>query len=443
MLPITTATLIDELVLLSLLLLQLLLSCSFASLLVLNRIAYAQPRCIQGFASIDANRFVVCEGYWGLSRLLHVDVASGAVLKSQDISREIFAEGIAFTPAGELWMLTYTNNRVLRFDLESLRQRADAPTMLAGQGWGLAYDHQRNGPGGAAFIVTNGSNLLSVRDPVSFAETELVPVTYPNGTRLTQLNELELVRVGGRTVLLANVWFAEIIVGIDPVTGIVLFTEDTRALNVAPPSFPANNKLCGTETTNGIAWHEETNRLWLFGKYWGNIVEVQIDWNGQKIGGGIPTTTTTTTTTTTMAPTTTTTTTASPTTTTSTTAATTTTTTTNPPTTTTTHPTTKTTTTTTNPPTTTSTTSTTTPSTSSTTTTKTSTTTNPKESSTTKQSTTTSSTQTSTSTDSTSTLPTTTSTFVSSAATQLIPILLATGTMFAFHRWCVSSATRP
>jgi glutamine cyclotransferase len=203
-----------------LLLLLLLAPLCFASLSVLNRIAYAQPRCIQGFAAIDATRFVVSEGYWGLSRLLHVDIASGAVLKSQDIAREIFAEGIAFTPAGELWMLTYTNNRVLRFDLESLQPRADAPTMLAGQGWGLAYDGGVGGAG-AHFIVTNGSNLLSFRDPVAFVETKLVPVTHPNGTRVTQLNELELVRVGSRTVLLANVWFAEIIVGIDP--SLVLF----------------------------------------------------------------------------------------------------------------------------------------------------------------------------------------------------------------------------
>lgn len=398
-----------------------------AAMLVLNRIAYAQPRCIQGFAAIDAHRFVVSEGYWGLSRLLHVDSASGAVLKSQDISRELFAEGIAFTPAGELWMLTYTNNRVLRFDLESLRPRADAPTTLAGQGWGLAYDHDS----GVAphFIVTNGSNLLSFRDPVSFAETKVVFVAHPNGTRVTQLNELELVRFGSRTVLLANVWFAEIIVGIDPITGTVLFSEDTRALNVAPASFPANNKLCGTETTNGIAWHEQTNRLWLFGKYWSDIVEVQIDWNGQRIGGGIPTTTTTTT-----KPTTTTTTTTNPPTATSTTTSTTSATTSE--TAATTNPTTSETTTSTNAPTT-STGSTSSSSSPTTSTTSTATTTTKQQSESTRSTTTNTDPSTST-----LTFTTTTSTFVSSATTQLIPILLTAGTLLAF-RWCINSGSRP
>lgn len=112
---------------------------SNASFQVLNRVDYAQPRCIQGFTPIDATRFAISEGYWGLSRLLHVDIATGRILKSQDIAQEIFAEGIAIR-ADQIWMLTYKNNRVLRFDLESLRPLSDAPTLLAGEGWGLAYD---------------------------------------------------------------------------------------------------------------------------------------------------------------------------------------------------------------------------------------------------------------------------------------------------------------
>jgi glutamine cyclotransferase len=262
------------------------------TLRVINRIPYAEPRCIQGFAVLDDDRFLVSEGYWGLSRLLHVSSATGAVLASQNISAEIFAEGIVVHD-GVVFVLTYKNARVLRFNATSLQQLGDAQTALRGEGWGLALDHAPP----TAFVVSNGSSLLSFRNLASFAETKLLRVTDANGSPVVQINELELVWFGSRRVLLANLWFEEAIVGIDLDTGVVLLRESTRALNVAPANFPQSQKRCGSETTNGIAWSASTNRLFLHGKYWGNIVEAEISWNGQKVGGGLVTTTSATTTT--------------------------------------------------------------------------------------------------------------------------------------------------
>jgi glutamine cyclotransferase len=262
------------------------------TLRVINRIPYAEPRCIQGFAVLDDDRFLVSEGYWGLSRLLHVSSATGAVLASRNISAEIFAEGIVVHD-GIVFVLTYKNARVLRFNATSLQQLGDAQTALRGEGWGLALDHAPP----TAFVVSNGSSLLSFRDLASFAETKLLRVTDANGSPVVQINELELVWFGSRRVLLANLWFEEAIVGIDLDTGVVLLRESTRAINVAPANFPQSQKRCGSETTNGIAWSASTNRLFLHGKYWGNIVEAEISWNGQKVGGGLATTTSATTTT--------------------------------------------------------------------------------------------------------------------------------------------------
>jgi glutamine cyclotransferase len=262
------------------------------TLRVINRIPYAEPRCIQGFAVLDDDRFLVSEGYWGLSRLLHVSSATGAVLASRNISAEIFAEGIVIHD-GIVFVLTYKNARVLRFNATSLQQLGDAQTALRGEGWGLALDHAPP----TAFVVSNGSSLLSFRDLASFAETKLLRVTDANGSPVVQINELELVWFGSRRVLLANLWFEEAIVGIDLDTGVVLLRESTRAINVAPANFPQSQKRCGSETTNGIAWSASTNRLFLHGKYWGNIVEAEISWNGQKVGGGLATTTSATTTT--------------------------------------------------------------------------------------------------------------------------------------------------
>jgi glutamine cyclotransferase len=65
--------------------------------------------------------------------------------------------------------------------------------------------------------VTDGSPNLHFWDRKNLTQTRVIPVNRMNGKPATQLNEIEWYR--GR--ILANVWFEDVLLVIDPASGTV------------------------------------------------------------------------------------------------------------------------------------------------------------------------------------------------------------------------------
>jgi len=106
-------------------------------------------------------------------------------------------------------------------------------------GWGLCYDGER-------FVMTNGGSHLIFRDPVTFQELGSIQVTM-DSLPILRLNELACV---GRLVY-ANVWQSEMILRIDPETGVVL--TRINAYDLLTPREEAQ-----ADVLNGIAFHPAT-----------------------------------------------------------------------------------------------------------------------------------------------------------------------------------------
>ena len=135
-----------------------------------------------------------------------------AVVKSVDIPKELFGEGIAYVD-GLLYQITWKSHRgfiynattlevVNKFQFQSTRN----------EGWGITWD-----PCQEEFVVTDGSPNLHFWDRNNLTQTRVIPVNRMNGKPATQLNEIEWYR--GR--ILANVWFEDVILVIDPESGTV------------------------------------------------------------------------------------------------------------------------------------------------------------------------------------------------------------------------------
>ena len=128
---------------------------------------------------------------------------------------------------------------------------------IEGEGWGLTHD-------GEHLILSNGSSELVFLDPATLDVVDRVAVRDA-GQPVDQLNELEF--IGGE--VWANIWFEDRIARISPTTGEVLGWVDLAGL------YPRSQR--GYEDVlNGIAFDPETDRLFVTGKNWPRLYEIEL-----------------------------------------------------------------------------------------------------------------------------------------------------------------------
>jgi len=195
-------------------------------------------------------------GREGLSDVRRVDLKTGRVLKQRKLPREVFGEGLVLSDE-RLIQITWQSQRAFVFELKTFKSQGE--WKYKGEGWGLTTD-------GKELIMSDGSSQLTFRDPKTFAEKRRVDVTF-NGKPLAMLNELEW--IDGQ--VWANVWQTDYIVRINPQSGAV-----EEYLNCSGLLDGKSRK--GTEDVlNGIAYDPETKRIFLTGKLWPKLFEIQLE----------------------------------------------------------------------------------------------------------------------------------------------------------------------
>ena len=127
------------------------------------------------------------------------------------------------------------------------------------EGWGMTYD-------GKSLIVSDGSERLYFWDPDTLRERRRITVE-DGGVPVTNLNELEYVE----GEIFANVWQRDRIARISPETGKVLSWIDLDGL------LDPKDRHGGEDVLNGIAYDASTKRLFVTGKLWPKLFEIEID----------------------------------------------------------------------------------------------------------------------------------------------------------------------
>lgn len=221
------------------------------------RVAATYPHDRQAFTQglfwLDGHLYETT-GQVGESELRRVNLEDGRVLQSTDMPRGVFGEGS--TPWGDqILSITWQDGTGYRWDRRTFRQVGT--WRYRGEGWGLAND-------GREIIMSDGSDTLRFLNPDTLQETRRVRVTF-NGQPLASLNELEFIR----GEVWANVWETTQIVRIDPASGNV-----TGVIDLAP--LVAENRGDGGDVLNGIAYDAERDRLFVTGKYWPRLYEIDL-----------------------------------------------------------------------------------------------------------------------------------------------------------------------
>ena len=195
-------------------------------------------------------------GRRGASSVRRVDLESGEVLSIHQLSEEYFGEGLALV-GSELIQLTWQSGLAFVYDSESLELKRTLE--YTGEGWGLCFD-------GESLFMSDGSDRLLKRDPLTFEVIEEVPATK-DGFSVWRLNELEC--VGDE--IFANIYQTNRIVRIDKHTGEVRAEIDGYGLSVASRRTPDPEAVF-----NGIAYDPASGHFYVTGKLWPNLFEIEI-----------------------------------------------------------------------------------------------------------------------------------------------------------------------
>ncbi len=176
------------------------------------------------------------------------------MLQSVAIPAGQFGEGIV-NWGDQIVSITWTGGIGYRWDRRTLRRLGE--WRYGGEGWGLTQN-------GTDIVMSDGTAELRFLDPATLAERRRVTVAV-DGRPVDQLNELEW--VNGE--VFANVWQTPMIVRIDPASGRV-----TGVIDLSP--IVAQNSGGEDDVLNGIAYDAARDRLFVTGKYWRNLYEIDL-----------------------------------------------------------------------------------------------------------------------------------------------------------------------
>lgn len=128
------------------------------------------------------------------------------------------------------------------------------------EGWGLTNN-------GSRLIMSDGTANLYFLNPQTFQRTGYVAV-HDGATPIDNLNELEYINGS----VFANVWLTNRIAVINPGTGQVTAWIDLTGIE--------NLTGCHCDVTNdvlnGIAYDAQSNHLFVTGKMWPSLFEIQV-----------------------------------------------------------------------------------------------------------------------------------------------------------------------
>jgi len=194
-------------------------------------------------------------GIAGQSTLRKVELETGNILQICQTPHQLFGEGITIYE-DKIIQLTWQAKIGFVYDKHSfdLLQQFRYST----EGWGITYDKKQ-------LIMSDGTSILHCLDPERFNEIGQIKVIDGN-TPVYGSNELEYVQ----GEIYANAWQTDFIARISPDTGRITGWIDLEGLL----SLEDRNEKVGI--LNGIAYDEKYNRLFVTGKFWPKVFEIEI-----------------------------------------------------------------------------------------------------------------------------------------------------------------------
>ena len=194
-------------------------------------------------------------GNYGFSKLKKVDFKTGKSLQQISLPDDYFGEGITILN-DTIYQLTWKEKKVFVYTLNNFKKVNEFEVNI--EGWGLTND-------GKNLIVSTGGSDLNYYDPSGFKLLKTQTVTE-SGNPSYNLNELEYID----GYVYANQYQLPYILKIDPATGIIVAKADLNQIWDRVKAIDPH-----VDVPNGIAYDSATKKMYITGKWWPELYEVQ------------------------------------------------------------------------------------------------------------------------------------------------------------------------
>jgi len=186
---------------------------------------------------------------------LKVDIETGSHLQTRQLADRYFGEGLTLFD-NKLIQLTWLANKGFIYNQTTFEE--EQTFRYETEGWGITHD-------GESLIMSDGTDTLFFRNPDTFEVIRQLEVK-DQGQPVTRLNELEYIE----GEIFANVWLSDFIARINPSTGNITGWIDLSSVREYEEYDTDNGVL------NGIAYDPADKRIFVTGKRWGHLFEIQI-----------------------------------------------------------------------------------------------------------------------------------------------------------------------
>ena len=224
---------------------------------IINEFRHDNKAYTQGLEFYD-NVLYESTGLNGKSSLRKVNYRTGEVLKSIKIDNEYFAEGITILN-DKIYQLTWKNQIgfIYNTDLEIMNTFQYGNSI---EGWGLCND-------GEYIYKSDGTNKIWLLDKDTLEEISYIEV-MTNKSKIKNINELEY--INGKIYANTYQLNRDVVIIINPkngtVEGVIDFTGIRDLVKKSPD----------LDVMNGIAYNPKTDRLYVTGKNWDKLFEIQL-----------------------------------------------------------------------------------------------------------------------------------------------------------------------
>lgn len=213
-------------------------------------------------------------GLNGHSELRRVDPDTGNVLQSHKLEGKYFGEGITYFEDND------GNDRIIQITWK--RQVGwiyDASTFdiikeftfstKTNEGWGITYNED-----GKEFVVSDGSSFLFFWDRDTLEEKRRIEViaNVPSKTNPQEIKKEHMIHMNElewfNGTVLANIWYQDVLIRIDPTSGYVLQVYNFVNLY--------KDRVSTADCFNGISVTDTKDELWVTGKQWPNMYRIKL-----------------------------------------------------------------------------------------------------------------------------------------------------------------------
>lgn len=196
-------------------------------------------------------------GQYGESKVRTVDYKTGEVIKNVELSKEYFGEGLTILDQN-LYQLTWQENIGFIYDAKNLVKTNSFKYGKSKEGWGICND-------GKQLYKSDGTEKIWLLNPETLVEEGYIQAYREKG-KVSGLNELEW--IDGK--IFANIYQYNGIAIINPKNGAVEGVVNFSPLRTLVTQHD------GLDVLNGIAYNPETKTIFVTGKRWDKLFEVEV-----------------------------------------------------------------------------------------------------------------------------------------------------------------------